>query len=120
MKGNKARGAGVEHKGDTVAILNIGRVNRNAQQKTERIYKDVPLASGDLLARIVTLRVHRGPPCMGCFLSSGFRAAHLSLFDLEPVSSPRPAVLQSRRAQELSRLAVAPTLRHTLALPATP
>src|SRR5580693_2927584 len=57
MKGNKARGAGVEHKGDTVAILNIGRVNRNAQQKTERIDKDVPLAAGDLLARIVTLRV---------------------------------------------------------------
>src|SRR5271165_132107 len=55
-------GAGVEHRGDTVAILNIGRVNRNAQQKTERIDKDVPLAAGDLLARIVTLRVHRGPP----------------------------------------------------------
>ena len=34
-----------------------------------------------------------------------------------PVSSPRPAVSQSRRAQELSRLAVAPTLRHTVALP---
>ena len=34
-----------------------------------------------------------------------------------PVSSPRPAVLQSRRAQELSRLAVAPTLRRTPALP---
>jgi hypothetical protein len=39
------------------------------------------------------------------------------IFDLEPISSPRPAVLQSRRAQEVSRLAVAPTLRHTLALP---
>ena len=34
-----------------------------------------------------------------------------------PVSSPRPAGLQSRRAQELSRLAVAPTLRRTPALP---
>jgi hypothetical protein len=31
--------------------------------------------------------------------------------------APTPAVLQSRRAQELPRLAVAPTLRHTLALP---
>jgi hypothetical protein len=54
--------AGVEHKRNTVAILNIGRVNRNTQQKTTRIDEDVPLAAGDLLARIVTLRVHRGPP----------------------------------------------------------
>ena len=34
-----------------------------------------------------------------------------------PVSSPRPAVLQSRRAQELSRLAVAPTFPHAPPLP---
>jgi hypothetical protein len=47
--------AGVEHKRGTVAILNIGRVNRNAQQKTERIDEDVPLAAGDLLARILAL-----------------------------------------------------------------
>jgi hypothetical protein len=32
-----------------------------------------------------------------------------------PVSPPRPAVLQSRRAQELPRLAVAPT-RHSVSL----
>ena len=32
-------------------------------------------------------------------------------------ASPRPAVLQSRRAPELSRLAVAPTLRHSPFLP---
>ncbi len=34
-----------------------------------------------------------------------------------PVSSPRPAALQSRRAQELSRLAVAPTFPRALDLP---
>src|SRR5258706_3378856 len=34
-----------------------------------------------------------------------------------PVSSPRPAALQSRRAQELSRLAVAPTSPRALDLP---
>jgi hypothetical protein len=34
-----------------------------------------------------------------------------------PVSSPRPAVLQSRRAQELSRLAVTPTFPQALDLP---
>jgi hypothetical protein len=33
------------------------------------------------------------------------------------VSSPRPSVLQSRRAQELSRLAVAPTFPRALRLP---
>ena len=66
-------------------------------------------------------------PCMGSLLSSGFRAAiSLSCFldrflcsTWNPVSSPRPAVLQSRRAQELSRLAVAPTFppRSALARP---
>src|SRR6266481_6190192 len=64
-------------------------------------------------------------PCMGSLLSSGFRAAiSLSCFldrflcsTWNPVSSPRPAVLQSRRAQELSRLAVAPTFPRALPLP---
>ena len=63
--------------------------------------------------------------CMGFSLSSGFRAAiSLSCFldrflcsIWNPVSSPRPAVLQSRRAQELSRLAVAPTFPRPLPLP---
>jgi hypothetical protein len=63
--------------------------------------------------------------CMGFSLSSGFRAAiSLSCFldrflcsIWNPVSSPRPAVLQSRRAQELSRLAVALTFPRALPLP---
>src|SRR5712671_7856325 len=63
-------------------------------------------------------------PCMGSLLSSGFRAAiSLSCFldgflcsTWNPVSSPRPAVLQSRRAQELSRLAVALTFPRCSAL----
>ena len=73
-------------------------------------------------------------PCMGFLLSSDFRVAiSLSCFldqflcsTWNSVSSSRPAVLQSRRAQELSRLAVAPTLRrappspgHTLTAPST-
>src|SRR6516164_8911763 len=74
------------------------------------------------------------PRCMGFLLSSDFRVAiSLSCFldqflcsTWNSVSSSRPAVLQSRRAQELSRLAVAPTLRrappspgHTLTAPST-
>src|ERR1700687_1615891 len=41
----------------------------------------------------------------------------VSLFDLKAVSSSRSALRSSRRAQELSRLAVAPTLRHTPPFP---
>src|SRR5260370_39643794 len=67
-------------------------------------------------------------PCMGSLLSSGFTAAiSLSCFlhrflcsTWNRVSSPRPAVLQSRRAQELSTLAVAPTFPRALDLPGHP
>src|SRR5260370_9072830 len=63
--------------------------------------------------------------CMRFSLSDVFRSAiSLSCFldrflcsIWNPVSSPRPAVLQSRRAQELSRLAVAPTFPRPLPLP---
>ena len=53
---------------------------------------------------------------MGLFLSSLSAGAHLfsssvSLFDLKSVSSPRPTSPRRCRAQGLSRLAVAPTLR---------
>jgi hypothetical protein len=62
----------------------------------------VALLALDLLARIIAMRIDAGPPCMGPFLSSGFESgAHLSEFffvDLESGLSPRPAVLQSRRA----------------------
>src|SRR5258706_2502885 len=95
------------------------------EQQTQRIYQYMALLALDLLARIVTMRINAGPPCMGSLLSSGLRAAiFLSRFidrflcsTWNPVSSPRPAVLQGRRAQELSRLAVAPTLRRTVPLP---
>jgi hypothetical protein len=44
-------------------------------------------------------------------------SSSVSLFDLEiPFLRPDPAVLQSRRAQGLSRLAGAPTFPRTLAL----
>src|SRR5208282_5683270 len=61
---------------------------------------------------------HQGP-CMGLFLSRRFGRAPffsspVSLFDLKAVSSSRSALRSSRRAQELSRLAVAPTLRGIL------
>src|SRR6266849_9595670 len=63
-------------------------------------------------------------PCMGLFLSRSFGTpAHLLSFmsffvrSEKPVSSSRPAAAPGRRAQELSRLAVAPTFRHASPLP---
>jgi hypothetical protein len=45
-------------------------------------------------------------------------SSSVSLFDLEiPFLRPDPQYLQSRRAQELSRLAVAPTFPRALDLP---
>jgi transposase-like protein len=63
------------------------------------------------------------PALYGAFFVKRFRSGASFFLDRflcstwSPVSSPRPAVLQSRRAQELSRLAVAPTLRRTPPLP---
>ncbi len=45
-----------------VAILQIGRMDGDAQQEAEGIDQDVPLAPRDLLARIEALRVERATP----------------------------------------------------------
>ena len=55
---------------------------------TNPVYlRDMALLALDLFARIIAMRIDAGPPCMGPFLSSGFRAAYLSfligLFDLK-------------------------------------
>jgi hypothetical protein len=44
---------------DAVAILNVGRMNDDAQEQTKRVDEDVALAARDLLARIIALRVKR-------------------------------------------------------------
>lgn len=51
-----------QHLARAVAILHVGRVDGDAQQEAQRIDEDVPLAAGDLLAGIETLRVERGAP----------------------------------------------------------
>jgi hypothetical protein len=48
------------------------------QQQAQRIDQNMPLLALDQLAGIEAVRIDAGPPCMGPFLSSGFRAAHLS------------------------------------------
>ena len=45
-----------------IAILHVGRMDRDAQQEAERVHEDVPFPARDLLARIEALRVERGAP----------------------------------------------------------
>src|SRR5713226_2869583 len=75
-----------------------------------------PLSSASVLS---ASRLEPLAPCMGLFLSRSFGTpAHLSSFisffvrSEKPVSSSRPAAAPGRRAQELSRLAAAPTSWH--------
>ena len=58
----EATGAPIENQPRPIAILNVGGMDDDVQQKAERIDKDVALAPGDLLARIKPLRVKRGAP----------------------------------------------------------
>ena len=61
-EGKEAAGASIEYQPRPVAVLNIGGMDDDVQQKAERIDKDVALAPGDLLARIEPLRVKCGAP----------------------------------------------------------
>ena len=61
-EGEEAAGASIENQSRPVAVLNVGGMDDDVQQKAERIDKNVALAPGDLLARIVALRVERGAP----------------------------------------------------------
>ena len=61
-EGEEAAGASIENQPRPVAVLNVGGMNDNVQQEAERIDKDMALAPGDLLARIIPLRVKRRAP----------------------------------------------------------
>jgi hypothetical protein len=50
-----------------VAILNAGGVNEGAEQKSLRIYEDVPLFALDNLARVKAVRIDAGPPFSALF-----------------------------------------------------
>jgi len=52
----------VENERSAIAILDVGGVNRDAQQETKRVDEDVPLAACDFLARIVALCIDKSPP----------------------------------------------------------
>ena len=45
-----------------VAVLHVGGMDHDVQEQTERVDENVPLAAGDLLARVIALRIDRRPP----------------------------------------------------------
>ena len=53
---------GGEQQRPAVAILNIGAMNDRVQQQALCIYQDMALLALDLLARIIAVRIDRGPP----------------------------------------------------------
>ena len=58
-EGEAAARAPIENERRTITVLYVGRMDCDIQQEAERIDEDVPLAAGDLLARIKALRVER-------------------------------------------------------------
>ncbi len=61
-EGKEAARASIENQSRPVAILHVGGMNDDVQEKAERIDEDVPLAARDLLARIKALRVECRAP----------------------------------------------------------
>ena len=61
-EGEYTSGAPIEDHPGAVAILHIGGMDDDVQEKTERVDKDMSLAARDLLASIKALRVERGAP----------------------------------------------------------
>ena len=58
----RAAGAPVEDQPGAIAILHIGGMDNDVQEKAERVDQNMSLAARDLFARIKALRVERGAP----------------------------------------------------------
>jgi hypothetical protein len=54
--------ATVEDQRRAVAVLHVGRMRHGVQQEPERVDQNMPLATLDLLARVVARGIDRGPP----------------------------------------------------------
>ncbi len=61
-EGEQPARATIEDQRSAVAILDVGGMRDGVQQEAERVDKNVPFAALDLLARVIALRVDRGPP----------------------------------------------------------
>ena len=60
-EGEQATGS-TQQQISAVAILHRGRMDHDVQEQAKRIDENVPLATRDLLARVVPLRIDRDPP----------------------------------------------------------
>lgn len=61
-EGEQTARSPVEDEPRAIAVLDVGGMDNDIQQEPERIDKNVPFAALDLLARVITLRIDRGPP----------------------------------------------------------
>ena len=61
-EGEEAARAPIEDQPSAIAILHIGRVDDDVQQEAERVDENMPLATLDLLARVIARRIERRPP----------------------------------------------------------
>ena len=61
-EGKETAGAPIEDEPRAIAVLDVGGVDDDVQDETERVDEDMPLAARDLLARIIALRVERRAP----------------------------------------------------------
>jgi hypothetical protein len=67
-------------------------MNDGVEQEAFRVYENVALLTVDFLARVETMRINGGPPCMGIYLSSSKRSMLRSFYFLQPVDEPRHGV----------------------------
>ena len=58
---------GRHHQHATIAILNVGGVHDGVDQQALGIDENMPLLALDLLSRVVTRRIDRGPPFSALF-----------------------------------------------------
>lgn len=61
-EGEAAARAAIEDQPSAITILHVGRVDDDVQQEAERVDENVPLATRDLLARVISRRIERRPP----------------------------------------------------------
>jgi len=69
-----------------IAILNVGGVHDGVDQQALRIDENVPLLALDLLSRVVTRRINRGPPFSALFTLWLSITAAVGLASLETAS----------------------------------
>src|SRR6266568_2869220 len=53
---------GAQQQRPAVAVLNVGRMHDGVQQQPLRVYQDMALLALNLLARVIAVRIDRGPP----------------------------------------------------------